>query len=56
MSCCVRDTGEGTFVETYGYEEISKSELLPQLDISLLVRCVLIPDSIQAGNEFDQNI
>jgi Uma2 family endonuclease len=41
------------FVETYGYEEISKSEFLPQLDISLLVRCVLIPDSIEAGNEFN---
>jgi Uma2 family endonuclease len=44
------------FTDTYGYEEISKSEFLPQLDIALLVRCVLITDSIEANDEFEQNI
>lgn len=44
------------FTDTYGYEEITRSEMLPQLDIALLVRCVLISDSIQAGNEFDRNL
>ncbi|MBW4508614.1 MAG: Uma2 family endonuclease [Scytonematopsis contorta HA4267-MV1] len=44
------------FTDTYGYEEITKSELLPELDIALLVRCVLITDSIQANDEFEKNI
>ncbi|BAZ24190.1 hypothetical protein NIES4073_50820 [Kalymmatonema gypsitolerans NIES-4073] len=44
------------FTDTYGYEEITRSEVLPQLDIAMLVRCVLIPDSVQAGNEFYENI
>ncbi|GAB1539056.1 Uma2 family endonuclease [Scytonema sp. NUACC21] len=44
------------FTDTYGYEEITTSEVLPQLDIALVVRCVLIPDSVQAGDEFYQNI
>lgn len=44
------------FTDTYGYEEITTSEILPELDIAMLVRCVLIPDSVQAGNEFYENI
>jgi Uma2 family endonuclease len=44
------------FPETYGYEEITTSELLPQLDIALLTRCLLISDPIQSNNEFDRNI
>ncbi|MFM6003909.1 MAG: Uma2 family endonuclease [Sphaerospermopsis kisseleviana] len=34
------------------YEQINKSELLPDLDIDLLVTCVLIPSIIDARTEF----
>lgn len=42
--------------DTYGYEQIKSSELLPQLDISLLEKCISISDSIQAVDEFEQGI
>ncbi len=34
------------------YEEVSRSELLPELDLELLVRCVLMPSRIEAKKEF----
>ncbi|MEG4287904.1 Uma2 family endonuclease [Microcoleus sp. C2C3] len=34
------------------YEQISSSELLPELDLALLVRCVLMPSRIDARTEF----
>jgi len=34
------------------YEQVSRSELLPELDLALLVRCVLMPSRIQARTEF----
>jgi len=34
------------------YEEISRSELLPELDLELLVSCVLMPSRIEARTEF----
>jgi Uma2 family endonuclease len=38
------------------YEEISRSELLPELDLELLVRCVLMPSRIEARQEFLKGI
>ncbi|MEG3963396.1 MULTISPECIES: Uma2 family endonuclease [unclassified Microcoleus] len=38
------------------YELISKSDLLPELDLELLVRCVLMPSRIEARTEFIQGI
>lgn len=38
------------------YEPISTSELFPDLDIELLVRCVQIPSRLQARTEFLQGI
>ncbi|MBW4541319.1 MAG: Uma2 family endonuclease [Myxacorys chilensis ATA2-1-KO14] len=35
-----------------GYEQISRSEFLPELDLDLLVRCVLIPDQHDAAIAF----
>ncbi|MGB3262366.1 MAG: Uma2 family endonuclease [Microcoleus sp.] len=35
-----------------GYEEIASSELLPQLDIPLFVRCVNMPSNVEAVKEF----
>ncbi len=34
------------------YEQISRSELLPELDLELLVSCVLMPSRIEARREF----
>ncbi|MEG3836755.1 MULTISPECIES: Uma2 family endonuclease [unclassified Microcoleus] len=34
------------------YEQVSRSELLPELDLELLVRCVLMPSRIEARTEF----
>ena len=36
----------------YNYEQISKSEFLPDLDIALLVRCVQMSDILAARAEF----
>lgn len=35
-----------------GYERINKSELLPDLDIDLLTRCVLMTSRVEAIREF----
>jgi len=34
------------------YEQVSRSESLPELDLELLVRCVLMPSRIEARTEF----
>lgn len=44
------------FQETYGYEEIETSELLPELNISLLEECTLISDHTTAKRKFKQHI
>ncbi|NEP00333.1 MAG: Uma2 family endonuclease [Symploca sp. SIO2E9] len=41
---------------TYGYEPIKTSEILLQLDIDLFERCLIISDSIQAIDEFEQGL
>ncbi|MBD2358221.1 Uma2 family endonuclease [Tolypothrix sp. FACHB-123] len=38
------------------YEQITQSNLLPELDINLLVRCVLMPSIIEARTEFIKGI
>jgi Uma2 family endonuclease len=42
------------FVDTYGYECIMTSELLPGLDLELLSQCALITNSLQCLDEFDR--
>ncbi len=44
------------FLSTHGYEQINQSELLPELDISLLSECILISDQIQAISKFEAGI
>ncbi len=44
------------FKETHGYEQITSSELLPDLNISLVEQCVMISDQIQAIDEFEKGI
>jgi Uma2 family endonuclease len=38
------------------YESISRSTLLPELDLDLLVRCVLMPSILEARTEFLKEI
>jgi len=38
------------------YEQVSRSELLPELDLELLVSCVLMPSRIEARTEFIQGM
>ncbi|WP_193195534.1 Uma2 family endonuclease [Nostoc sp. MG11] len=38
------------------YDQITQSKLLPELDINLLVRCVLMPSIIEARTEFINGI
>jgi Uma2 family endonuclease len=44
------------YPDTYGYEQIAASEILPELDIPLLEQCITISDSIQAVDEFEQGL
>ncbi|MCC3471691.1 MULTISPECIES: Uma2 family endonuclease [unclassified Microcoleus] len=39
-----------------GYEQIASSQLLPELDIDLLVRCVNMPSHVEAVKEFKRAI
>lgn len=52
----LREETPSIFLSTHGYEQIKSSELLPELDISLLEQCALISDQIQAIDEFEQGI
>ncbi|MBD2608070.1 Uma2 family endonuclease [Scytonema hofmannii FACHB-248] len=51
-----REEEPSKFLQTNGYEQIDMSELLPELNISLLEKCTLISDDIQAIDEFEQGI
>jgi Uma2 family endonuclease len=52
----VREETPAVFLSTHGYEQLTVSELLPELDISLLEQCALISDQIQAIDEFEKGI
>jgi Uma2 family endonuclease len=38
------------------YEQVSRSEFLPELDLEVLVRCVLMPSILEARQEFIKGI
>ena len=44
------------FADTAGYETISQSELLPDLDIDLLTRCLQTPSPLAAARAFRQGL
>jgi Uma2 family endonuclease len=44
------------FLQTYGYEALTRSELLPQLDIELLTTYVRHPHPLTAVKEFRQHL
>ncbi|HEY9709840.1 MAG TPA: Uma2 family endonuclease [Oculatellaceae cyanobacterium] len=52
----LREETPSRFVATHGYEQITSSELLPELNIPLLEQCVLISDQIEAIDQFEQGI
>jgi Uma2 family endonuclease len=52
----LREETPSMFLDTHGYEQITSSELLPQLNIALLEQCVQISDDIQAIDEFEQGL
>lgn len=39
-----------------GYEQVSKSELLPELDIDLLMRCLLMTSRLEAVRDFRRGL
>jgi Uma2 family endonuclease len=51
-----REEEPSRFLQTKGYEQIDISEVLPELNISLLEKCTLISEDIQAIDEFEQGI
>ena len=51
-----REDTPSEFLETNGYEQILRTELLPDLNISLLEECTLISDEIMAIDEFEQGL
>ncbi len=52
----LREETPSVFLDTYGYEQIISSELLPELNIALLEQCTQISDDIQAIDEFEQGM
>ena len=52
----LREENPIEFSQTYGYEEIKASKLIPQIDIGLLTECMLIPDQLDAIDQFQQGI
>jgi Uma2 family endonuclease len=44
------------FAQTFGYEQIHQSEILPDLDMNLLAECVRNPNPLAAAKEFRQRL
>lgn len=44
------------FAQTFGYEAINRSEILPGLDINLLAACVRNPNPLAAVKQFRQGV
>ncbi|MDF0554661.1 Uma2 family endonuclease [Kamptonema sp. UHCC 0994] len=43
-------------LQEQGYEQVSSSEFMPELDLSLLLRCILISSPLEAIKEFRKGI
>ncbi|NER31291.1 MAG: Uma2 family endonuclease [Symploca sp. SIO1C4] len=52
----LREEAPTLFEQTRGYEQITISELLPELNISLLEECTLIPTLIAAFERFEAGL
>ncbi|NMF85616.1 Uma2 family endonuclease [Nodosilinea sp. P-1105] len=51
-----REETPGQFAETAGYEPIQNSEVLPDLDLELLTRCLQISNPLAAAKAFRQGL
>jgi len=52
----LREETPADFLETYGYEPVSHSELLPSLDVALLTESMQHPTSLLAAKEFRKRL
>lgn len=52
----LREEVPAQFVQTFGYEAINHSEVLPGLDMELLSACVRNPNPLAAAKEFRQGV
>jgi Uma2 family endonuclease len=52
----LREEIPSQLVPTFGYEQITYSELLPDLDMNLLAECVRNPNPLAAAKEFRQRL
>lgn len=52
----LRDDNPQQFAHTYGYEALTRSELLPTLDLELFAACVRQPHPLAAAREFRQRL
>jgi Uma2 family endonuclease len=52
----LREEAVFRFPETFGYEPIDRSEILPDLDLELLTRCVRNPNPLAAAKEFREGV
>ncbi len=53
---CIREATPQEFSQTSGYEPITRSEILPHLDLELLAEYIRHPNSLMAGKEFRQRL
>ncbi len=51
-----REENPDQFAETAGYEAIQQSEVLPDLDLELLTRCLQNPNPLSAAKAFRQGL
>ncbi len=49
-----REETPSEFLDTHGYQQITSSELLPELNIALLEQCIQISNEIEAIDQFEQ--
>lgn len=52
----LREEVPAQFAQTFSYEAISHSEVLPDLDMNLLGACVRHPNLLAAAKEFRQGV
>ena len=52
----LREGASSAFIQTYGYEEMAHSEVLPHLDVELLAVYVRQPNPLTAAKEFRQRL
>jgi Uma2 family endonuclease len=52
----LREDSVGRFVQTHGYEALTRSELLPELDLELLAACIRQTNPLAAVREFRRRL